>query len=106
DVVGPRRAVDDDGVCGAVADPAGGIQVDVDRPRAGTREIVDGRRVGTAERAEVDRLDVVQVHGDRGDVAGQARAGAVRADLDVLADVGAVEVELIHSELAFDGVAA
>ena len=40
--------------------------------RAG--QVADGDRVGAAERADVDALDAVGVHRDRGDVAGQAHA--------------------------------
>ena len=43
---------------------------------------------------------------DGGDVAGQAHARAVGGDVDVLADVGAVEVQRVAAALAFDGVAA
>ena len=42
--------------------------------------------------ADVERLDAVEVHRDRGDVAGEPHARAVGRDVDVLADVGAVEV--------------
>ena len=49
--------------------------------------------VGAAEGAEADPLDVVEVHDDVGDVAGEAHAWAVGGDVDLLADVAAVEVQ-------------
>ena len=54
----------------------------------------------------MDLLDIVQVHGDGGDVAEKARALAVGRDVDVFADVGAVEQQRVDAGLAFDGVAA
>ena len=49
-------------------------------------------------------LDVVEVHGDVGDVAEEAHAPAVGRDVDVLGDVGAVEQQRVEAGLAFDGV--
>ena len=69
-------------------------------------EVVDGDGVGAAERADVRRLDAVEVHRDAGDVADQAHARAVGRDVDLLADVGAVEVQRVAAALALDGVAA
>ena len=62
--------------------------------------------VVAAVRVESDDLDVVEVHGDVGDVAGEAHALAVGGDVDVLVGVGAVEVERIGAGLALDDVAA
>ena len=83
------RAVDGDGVRRAVA----GVPPSVP-PRStltcghvGPAQIVDGDGVGAAQRVEVDALDVVEVHGDVADVAGEARAAAVGGDVDVLVDV-------------------
>ena len=59
-----------------------------------------------AEGADRRALDAVEVHRDGGDVAGQAHARAVGRDVDVLADVGAVEGQRVLAALAFDGVAA
>ena len=53
-----------------------------------------------------DGLDAVEVHRDRGDVAGQPHARAVGRQLDLLADVGAVEVQRVGAALALDDVAA
>ena len=66
----------------ASADRAGEIDVDLGRLRAG--EVVDGDGVGAAQRVEVDRLDVVEVHDDVADVAGEPHAPAVGRDLEVL----------------------
>ena len=60
--------------------------------------------VGAAEGVEVDGLDVVEVHDDVGDVAGEQRAPAVRRDVDVLGDDGAVEQHRVDAVLAFEGV--
>src|SRR5262245_5117677 len=60
----------------------GGLgQVQVDLDHVGTAQIVDGDLVGPAEGVEVDSLDVVEVHGDGGDVAeeGDTIAGCGRA---------------------------
>ena len=53
-----------------------------------------------------EALDAGEVHGDGGDVAEEAHARAVGGDVDVLADVGAVEVQRVVAALALDGVAA
>ena len=55
---------------------------------------------------EADRLDVVEVHHDVGDVAEEADAAAVGGDVDRLADVAADEVERRRCRLAVDDVAA
>ena len=47
------------------------------------------------ERVEVDHLDVVEVHGDVGDVAEEQHAPAVGHDVDVLGDVRAEEVSRV-----------
>ena len=52
------------------------------------------------------RLDVVEVHGDVADVAGQPRPAAIGRDVDVLVDVGAVEQERVVARAAVDRVAA
>ena len=72
----------------------------------GAGEVVDRDRVGTAERAEVDRLDVVHVHRDVRHVAEEAQPLAVGGHVDALGDVGAVEQQRVDAGLAFDGVAA
>ena len=56
-LVGAVGAVDDDGVGRAVAAAADRVEVDVDRLDVGAGEVVDGDRVGAAERADVDVLD-------------------------------------------------
>ena len=72
----------------------------------GPAEIVDHDVVDAAQCLESDQLDVVEVHGDIGDVADEAHAPAVGRDVDVLGDVGAVEVEPVQAVLALDGVVA
>ena len=72
----------------------------------GAAEIADDDVVGAAERAELDRLDVVEVHRDVGDVAEEQRAPAVGDDVDVLAGVRAEEQHRVGAVLAFDRVVA
>ena len=69
-------------VAGGAADRPG--QVDVDLDDVGAGQVVDGGRVGAAERVEVDRLDVVEVHDDVAEVAGEAHALAVGRGLEDL----------------------
>ena len=73
------RAVDRDAVHRAVAAAcaAGKIDMDASYGRIGPAEIVDHDVVGAAQRLESDQLDVVQVHGDVGDVAGETHPPAV-----------------------------
>ena len=53
------------------------VEVDVDELQIGAGELIDRRRVAAAEGAQVDTLDPVQIHRDRGDVAReQDAAGA------------------------------
>ena len=72
----------------------------------GAGEVVDGDRVGAAEGVEADAVDVVEIHDDVGDVAGEPDPAAVGGDLDDLADVAAEEVEQVVAALALDGVVA
>ena len=48
----------------------------------GAAQVVDDDGVGAAERVDVDALDVVQVHDDVADVAGEERAPAIGGDVD------------------------
>jgi hypothetical protein len=93
---------------GEVADAAAGrrAQVDGDLRHAGTREIVDGDRVGTAPCGELDLLDAAEVHGDGADVAGEAHPPVVGRDADLLVDVGTVEDERIGAVLTVDNIGA
>ena len=95
----------DDRVGLVVADAAEGIEVDVDDLDGGAGEVVDGGGVGAAEGADVDAFDAVEVHRDGADVAGQPCAVGVGGELDLLAGVGGVEVELVAAALPLDGVA-
>ena len=54
---------------------------------------------------EAHALDVVEVHRNAGDVAREPHPRAVRGDADVLADVGAEEIEQVFAALALDDVA-
>src|SRR5262249_23619433 len=90
DVVGAVGAGDGDVVGGTVAGVGGGRVGEVDRDGLGdgAGEVADGDVVDAAEDAEVDVFDAAEVGGDGGDVAGDASAGAVGGDRDVLGDVG------------------
>ena len=71
----------DDSVDLQVVSTAEGGQVGAELGEVGAGQVVDGHGVGTAEGAEVDGLDVVEVHDDVGDVrvtAGRGRRGAER----------------------------
>src|SRR6185312_4981763 len=98
--------VDGDGVdlavAGRAADRRG--QVDGDLGDVGAAEIVNPDVVAPAQSMELDALDIVQVHGDVGDVAREERAPTVGEDVDVLGDVGAVEEQGIDAVLTLDGV--
>ena len=92
-------------VAGAAAGRAGEIDVDLRDTCAG--QVVDRDVVGAAQRGEVDRArrrcrSIVML----ADVAGEAHALAVGRDVDLLVDVGAVELHRVDAVLAFDGVAA
>ena len=81
-------------------------EVEVDAGDAGAGQVVDGDGVGAAEGDDVDLLDAVDVHGDVADVAGQPQPAAVGRQVDVLVDVGAVELQRVVAALALDRVAA
>src|SRR5262249_20940065 len=78
-------AVDDDGVACAVADAdaCSATEVEVERRKVGCGQVVDGDGVGAAEGIEVDRLDAVEVHGDVGDIPGEADVVAVGGNVDL-----------------------
>ena len=84
--------------------PPGEVGLDV--RHVGPAEVVDRDGVGAAERAEVDRLHVVRVHRDVGDVADEEQSPTVRGHVDPLGDVGAVEPQRVAARLALDRVAA
>src|SRR5262249_4121765 len=101
-------AFDGDGVGRAVAGGAArrGRQVQVDLGDVGAGQGVDGDAGGAAQGDEVDRLGAVDVHDDVGDVAGEEQPVAVGREVDLLGDVGAVELQGVEAGLALDDVAA
>src|SRR5947209_11233728 len=105
-VVGAVGAVGGHGVGLAVADAGAGdpAEVEVDLAQVGRGEIVDGDRVSATAGGQVELVDSVQVHGYRADVAEQPHAGAVGRNVDVLAGVRAVELEVVVARAAFDCV--
>src|SRR5262249_36925822 len=101
-------AIDDDivgrPVAGARARDA--RQVEVDLGDAGAGQVADGDLVDAALGGKVDALQAVEVHGDVGDVTGEADPGAVGLDVNLLRDGGAVELERVGPALALDRVVA
>src|SRR5207245_1464581 len=83
----------------------GGRQVDVDLLDRRSRQVVDGDGVGPAPGGDVDRLNAVGVHDDVGHVAGEPQPRAVGRQVDVLGNIGAVELQGVQARLALDGVA-
>ena len=63
-------------IAGRAAERAG--EIDRDLGHVGAGKVADRNLVGAAERMKLDRLDVVRVHRDRGDVADEAHPSAVR----------------------------
>ena len=53
-----------------------------------------------------DALDLVEVHRDVADVAEQTHTSAICRDVDVLADIGAVEKQRVDTGLTLDRIAA
>src|SRR5262249_62093632 len=84
-------AVHDHGVRLAVAPVRGAFQVDVHLEDISAGQIVHGDRVGPAQGVQVNALDVVEVHDDVTEVAGELHALAVGRDIKDLADPVAVE---------------
>ena len=92
------------GVAGGAADRAG--EIDVDLCDVGPAQVVDGDGVDAAQRIDVDALDVVEVHDDVAEIAGEADASAVGRDLEDFSPAAAVEEQRVGAVLALDDVAA
>ena len=86
------------------ADRAG--EADVQLGDVGARKVVHRQRVGAAERIEVDGLDVVEIHDDVAQVAGEPHPLAVGGGLEDLVAGAAVEQHGVGAVLALDDVAA
>src|SRR5262249_35934473 len=104
--------IDDDRIGRTIAAGAAGLcaEVDGDLAHAGSGQIVDRDGVGVIQGVDLNALDAVEVHGDGADVAGDDAGGAPRGpavggDVDLLADVGAVEAQRVGARLALDRVA-
>jgi hypothetical protein len=72
----------------------------------GPAQVADHEVVDTAEGVRDDRLDVVEVHRDRGHVAEEAHAPAVGGGVHVLVGVASVEDHLVRAVLTLDDIAA
>ena len=70
------------------------------------RQIVDGDVVRAAQGVDVDGLDIVNVHDDAADVAGEQNAATVGRDLEALVRGAAVEQQGVDAVLTLDHVAA
>ena len=101
-------AVGDHRVGGAIAGRAADRprQADIQLRDVGAREIVHRERVGATQRIEVDALDVVEVHDDVAEVAGEQHPSAVGRGREDLGAVAAVEQHRVGAVLALDRVAA
>src|SRR5829696_5030077 len=91
---------------GCTVAAAGDAEVNRDLRHVGPGHVVHMDGVRAAERLKGDVLDVVEVHRDAGDITSEARVAAVCRDVDLLGDVGAVELQGVDPSLAFDGVTA
>src|SRR5260370_6169688 len=90
----------------AVVSTSDASEVDGDLIDAGAGQVANRDVVDAAEGREVDVLDAVQIHGDVGNVAGEPYVAAIGRDVDLLGDIGAVELERVGTRAAFDHVAA
>ena len=104
--VGALGAVDGDRVGRAVAAAVRPAEVEPGLREVGAAQVADDDVVGSAECAEVDALDVVEVHRHRGDVPGEEDTAAVGDDVDVLGDVRAEEEQRVGAVLALERVVA
>ena len=87
--------------------PENALEIDVDVQHVGPREVVDGRQVGTAERLQIDLLDLVDVHHDVPRLPGEASAALrSRGELEDLVPGRAVEDHRVGAVLTFDDVAS
>src|SRR5205807_1047096 len=78
DGIVPVRTVHDYGVGLAIAAATRDRQVQIDQSHVGCRQVADVDRVRAAERGEVYRLNLIDVHRHISDVAEEAQPTAVR----------------------------
>jgi hypothetical protein len=108
DGVVARGAIDGHAIGRAVAHTTAGYssEVDGDLRDTGTGEVANRDVIGAAEGREVDVFDAVEIHRDACDVTREPRTAAIGRDVDLLGDIGAVELERVGACAAFDHVAA
>src|SRR5262249_56221875 len=87
------------------AGASGRPRVDRHRRDAGAGETAAPDGIGPAAGGEADLLDTAGVHRDAGDVAGEAQALPVGAEVDLLRNVRAIEFQGVSAALAFHHVA-
>ena len=83
---------------------AGKIDKNIGDVRAG--QVIYDQPVWAAERAQIDLLHVIEVHGDVGDIAREQGASSIRRNGEAFADVRAIEQHGVAAILAFDHIAA
>src|SRR4029079_1529132 len=66
-------------------------QVEIDLGDVGPGQVVDRDGIDATQRIELDVLDIIEIHGDVGDVAREQNAAAVGRDVNLLVDVRAIE---------------
>src|SRR4029078_10549575 len=83
------RAVDDHGVGRTVAGPGPDArrEVDINLSHVGLAPAFDGDGVGAPEGPELNVLDIVEIHADAGNIAGEQRVPALGGDGDGFVDI-------------------
>jgi len=81
-------------------------EIDVDTAQVGPAHVIDRDRVRPAESVDVDRLDVVEVHDDAAEVAGERHPAEIVGGGHDLVAAGPVEHHVVKTGSAFDDVRA
>src|SRR6185295_4251782 len=102
------RAVDDHVIGCTVArpGPAARREVDINLRNVGIAQVIDGDGVGAPESHELNVLDIVEIHADAGNIAGEQRVPALGGDVDGFVDIRTIEQERIGIIAAVDDIAA
>src|SRR6185295_11043798 len=81
-------------------------EVDINLRNVGIAQVIDGEGVGAPEGPELNVLDIVEIHADAGNIAGEQRVPAFGGDVDDFVDIRAIEQERIGIIAAVDDIAA